>query len=34
MILKSFGPNNTKHIDLIKKIKVVSSDEEIICCRL
>ena len=32
MILKSFGPNNTKHIDLIKKkkFKVVSSDEEII----
>ena len=32
MILKSFGPNNTKHIDFIKKnnFKVASSDEELI----
>lgn len=32
MILKSFGPKNTKHIDFIKKknFKVVSSDEELI----
>ena len=32
MILKSFGPKNTRHIDFIKKknFKVVSSDEELI----
>lgn len=32
MILKSFGPKNTKHIDFIKKkkFKVVSTDEELI----
>lgn len=32
MILKSFGPKNTKHIDFIKKnkFKVVSNDEELI----
>ena len=32
MILKSFGPKNTSHIDFIKKnnFKVVSNDEELI----
>ena len=32
MILKSFGPKNTKHIDYIKKnkFKIISSDEELI----